>query len=47
MLKLIGRPLLGRQPGFPLEACHAKVLVFAGDWNLVEDFEDHLSEKIG
>lgn len=25
----------------------AKVLVFAGDVNLVEDFEDHLSEKIG
>jgi superfamily II DNA or RNA helicase len=25
----------------------AKVLVFAGDANLVEDFEDHLSEKIG
>ena len=26
---------------------NAKVLVFAGDWNLVEDFVDHLSEKIG
>jgi len=26
---------------------NAKVLVFAGDWNLVEDFGDHLSEKIG
>jgi len=26
---------------------NAKVLVFAGDWRLVEDFEDHLSEIIG
>ena len=26
---------------------NAKVLVFAGDVSLVEDFEDHLSEKIG